>query len=591
MASRVRELGLQLRLPDGPAEERSELTRRVEGGFLPAVLDALERLVHARFGGDAILRVRELRVHWRIGRHQLEDGDHAGRLARDLFDPLVQQLASGGAATLWPSASAAMVLFENRAHLWAAHLSDRAASRSLAWYHEGEVDQEDPWAEPCAAGPGGLSLTLSYVSRMGTLELVTAALAVEEARRLLDVLPAEEWPDEHVPPAVRRAATNGHGSRARGPADDESAPPAAGAASAGIGSEGGDGKPAGEAGSADGERAADERAAGLAERERVPGSLAAGAGGGAAVDPGLADAPVAASRHPDPHPRAVDAGRVEVGSEATPRSDWPASGGAAEPTGPARAAEAPSGARSHTGATGDDVVNAPPGWSEDGAGVPTLRTRFAGLFYTLRPLLELDLGEHLWCAGTVEGHLLFHVARALLGDESARDPAPAVLGGVDGRSDPVPAPIPDWAAQEIRAKSARSLRELAVRIRSPEGELRELDADVEETARSLAPRVPASVDDPATAACVAFCAAVVKRALELRLRERLELSAMADRLRVPARIERHPKELRIVMPLESIDIDIRRAGLDRNPGWVPWLGRKVVLEFEEPAAGPAAEDS
>jgi hypothetical protein len=31
------------------------------------------------------------------------------------------------------------------------------------------------------------------------------------------------------------------------------------------------------------------------------------------------------------------------------------------------------------------------------------------------------------------------------------------------------------------------------------------------------------------------------------------------------------------MPLDSVDLDIRRAGLDLDPGWVPWLG--VVVRY------------
>jgi hypothetical protein len=37
------------------------------------------------------------------------------------------------------------------------------------------------------------------------------------------------------------------------------------------------------------------------------------------------------------------------------------------------------------------------------------------------------------------------------------------------------------------------------------------------------------------------------------------------------------------MPMEAIDIDLRRAGLDLDPGFLPWLGRKVEFVFEEAA--------
>jgi hypothetical protein len=42
----------------------------------------------------------------------------------------------------------------------------------------------------------------------------------------------------------------------------------------------------------------------------------------------------------------------------------------------------------------------------------------------------------------------------------------------------------------------------------------------------------------------------------------------------------------IRLPMERVDLDVRRAGLDRDPGWVPWLGRCVRFEFvERPSVG------
>jgi len=35
----------------------------------------------------------------------------------------------------------------------------------------------------------------------------------------------------------------------------------------------------------------------------------------------------------------------------------------------------------------------------------------------------------------------------------------------------------------------------------------------------------------------------------------------------------------IEMPLGSVDIDIRRAGLDIDPGWIGWLGSVVRFRY------------
>jgi hypothetical protein len=36
--------------------------------------------------------------------------------------------------------------------------------------------------------------------------------------------------------------------------------------------------------------------------------------------------------------------------------------------------------------------------------------------------------------------------------------------------------------------------------------------------------------------------------------------------------------------MERIDLALRRSGLDRDPGWVPWLQRVVRIEFVPDAA-------
>jgi hypothetical protein len=35
--------------------------------------------------------------------------------------------------------------------------------------------------------------------------------------------------------------------------------------------------------------------------------------------------------------------------------------------------------------------------------------------------------------------------------------------------------------------------------------------------------------------------------------------------------------IRVVLPADSADVTVRAAGLDLDPGWVPWLG--VVVEY------------
>jgi hypothetical protein len=72
--------------------------------------------------------------------------------------------------------------------------------------------------------------------------------------------------------------------------------------------------------------------------------------------------------------------------------------------------------------------------------------------------------------------------------------------------------------------------------------------------------------------------------LRVRLRRALGL---ADARRLPGVLLRHrarvvltPTELEVVLSLGNLPIEIRLAGLDRDPGWVPAAGRALAFRFE-----------
>jgi hypothetical protein len=57
----------------------------------------------------------------------------------------------------------------------------------------------------------------------------------------------------------------------------------------------------------------------------------------------------------------------------------------------------------------------------------------------------------------------------------------------------------------------------------------------------------------------------------------------ADRVRAiaarPATVRREPGWVEVELPLETVDLDVRRAGLDLDPGWVWWLGQVVRFGY------------
>lgn len=57
------------------------------------------------------------------------------------------------------------------------------------------------------------------------------------------------------------------------------------------------------------------------------------------------------------------------------------------------------------------------------------------------------------------------------------------------------------------------------------------------------------------------------------------MSVVAEIVCRTARIEREQAWMDVHLDPESVDIDIRRAGLDIDPGWVPWLGSVVRFRY------------
>ena len=48
----------------------------------------------------------------------------------------------------------------------------------------------------------------------------------------------------------------------------------------------------------------------------------------------------------------------------------------------------------------------------------------------------------------------------------------------------------------------------------------------------------------------------------------------------PALLSLTPTHADVCAGLRAIDLRVRRAGLDIDPGWVPWLGRVVAFRYE-----------
>jgi hypothetical protein len=277
-----------------------------------------------------------------------------------------------------------------------------------------------------------------------------------------------------------------------------------------------------------------------------------------------------------------------------------------------------------------------------------MATRCAGVFYLLDRVQELDLGESLWKVCLPEGAVLAAAMSALLGRAFTDDPAPTLFGGVDGPAicpgvtaeqnaevatatcAALAAALPrrglaDIPSAVVTLASHPSGRLLAVAAEgspfvffawpatTPEllkdglralldtwphrGALAATPALVSvDTSGRLRPRrdgpsVPLLLPEAASTPAAALLALVAGAPCTL-FAARAGAPApdaveafVARHLTRRGRIRLGPERMDILLSADEVDLDARRAGLDRDPGWLPWLGRTVRFVFEE--RGPA----
>jgi hypothetical protein len=198
-----------------------------------------------------------------------------------------------------------------------------------------------------------------------------------------------------------------------------------------------------------------------------------------------------------------------------------------------------------------------------------LDTDAAGLFYLVGRVLEIELAERLWAAGVPEGIVLAAIGNAVLGRTD--DPAARWFGGGFEKLAP-PAPVEAWAMTEVndgvQHALGRRLVDFGVRMSAAE-----LDAALEQLARD----VPAPVGiDGITRRLVARSVAALATIVCARLGERPSLVRLREVCVRPGRLVLTDEELHVVLPHYAIDVSVRRAGLDQDPGDAPWLGRRRV---------------
>jgi hypothetical protein len=554
--------------------------RPVAERIVRAVLERCAAVLEARTPGRVVL-IRRLPLKWRFDESMLDEPAQVEELAQSAADaiertavasPWLDSVASPGEA----------VLFDDEAHLRASYLLALARGRP-AWFHA-VIEESEP-GDPLAslANPNRRSIAHATLARLAREDVLAEVLAAQPAAAV----------------AVLAAALGCGVQRTRREPD---------------------------------------AALGSVERTLIA-ELADAASGWPTLGPAaqslalmvhaavLLDADLDATAT-----RALAAAALQPSS--VPR---------AEPA-PDPVDEAPREARA---IPVDDTVLDEPAREEP---TRIVATRCAGLFYLLDRVQELDLAESLWRACLPEGDVLAAAAAALLGARFADDSAPIVFGGVEKESGFPKVTVEQHAevatatcAAMAAALPRRGLADLPLVVVSlaehPAGRLLVAAADGSpfaffawpaQTAETLRAGLNALLEtwpyrgsleaSPALvtldtsgrlrpweappkvalflpgassvpgAALLAMTAGAPAMLFAARAGETPPATVevfVERRLARPGRLRITSTGLDVVLDADDIDLDVRRAALDRDPGWLAWQRRTVrfVFEAREPARG------
>ncbi len=597
MESSIGELNLRIRTD----QDDGALVRREGEDAVRTVMERCAALMEARSPGRIAL-IRRLPLRWRLDEAALQDSDTVEQLARATLDAIERMAAPARLERLEAAEpSKIAVVFDDETHLFAAHLL--ASARGHPEWFAAAMAPEDA-EEPLAA--------LAAPARRPVA--VGALTALARANVLAEALSAQ-------PPAAVAVLAAALGvARARPPAGP-------------IGPDGAASRQFVEAvpRTAEAIRQVDQLArivAGWAPLSEPARALALQAHAAALLCVAL-DAPSAR----DLAAAAPAQGPAPAKASDTP--DMPRTAAADE-------REATIAAPERDAAQSAERVD-----EADTSPGTLISTRCAGLFFLLALAHELELMEAVWQACLPEGEVLAAALAALVGPQLADDPAPALCGGVD-RVVQTLAPTaeqfaeiaPAVAASLAQALPRRGLAELpAVRLSlrdDPAGRLlvaaaeglpfalfawpastrEDLDIGLSaflhawpQSGALSAPQALAALDrsgrirpdgdvrsgglhiPSAESAHAAALLALAAGGPCTLLASRAGADGFDDAdafvrrfLLRPAQVRLQGDEMLVLFPEGSADLDLRRGGLDRDPGWLPWLERDVRFVFDEPLA-------
>lgn len=552
MNNRIRNLDLRLSLPAEMRARSQQLAQELRDGPVKAVVARLAERFHARFGDDAIIEIGELDVTWEGNEALLGDFEYACSLGDELADSLLAELDGGAAPVLTagesPRRSHRVTVYRDRIHQSSVRLIALALEHRQRATIAGLAEMEQVWRTLCDQGEDAIVRTAAYVGDSGAASDVCEALGLPMLELAVRVSPPARWPtpmrDIVGEFLLRSGASPVEAGRAAQPNVTQ---PAATSPNVMHPSE--------------------------------PPRIVRDGTGALPRDVGESPAGIRAGNKNTESPMvsevALPPAPNDKSSEAQDEDTAATDDGHALSGDDARAAQAP--APQIRGAAERDTVRAAAATNSDGglnlAAPEGVATRYAGLVYLLNLMLRIELPEILWCCGIDEGSFVNDVLRRC----TRADPPDVlinVLSGAEiGLGEHESSEPPQWAQSEVVHKTHARLAHLA---RGPH-----FTSDLQSKVETLSANPNGQWSD-----AIAIVAEMLEAAF-LDLVGAAPDDGLDAYVAIDGALVHSGEAVSIRMPMAAIDIRVRRAGLDLNPGLLVWSKTVVTIAFSEDDLNPS----
>lgn len=578
MNIRVNQLDLDVDLANEYASLKDECLLSTQQVFIPQLLEALSQRLHHNFGADALIKIRQVDIQWSLDKLALEDDSLIQYCAQQLCERIEQEVLNKSIdQRLLPDMHDDVIVFNNRAHYLAVLIyyltpvpeTHTTLTSEQIWFDCPHASQIGLWQEVGESSSETIVSVMKYLDRMAVLEQCIELLEVETASRISQKLKSET--DEPVVVKTKKRikqVLSGKQTESNKFDSGQSSNPVHSKSDSQI-------NPAKESKGT----IVQEKQSVVKENYHKP-----------TVESEVFDSNNRSQTKKEMARSEIEKGSTrEIKTKVIPGSDTDViqtinNFSSAENTdileNPRKHHLIDSDPDTHT-TTSAQKENSPIEITNDYDEPEPLdeyfeTTQAAGLAFLINILLRIELPEILWCAGLDERRYLHDVFQSFTAMFKVDDRIPEILSGYAFTEENTAATLEEWADREIKQKVLLRLQKNVL----SETQLINFN-NIQSQFEPWFYQAKQLSGESLYCQNVAWnCATLVAVFFIFISDDEQSKNTLEYFLLQSGRVYFDEEKIDICFSTPTSDIRLRRAGLDLNPGYLPWLEKQ--LEFSYP---------